>query len=186
MLPERPTREQLIALARSDPGAVANLVLMLRDRVEALEAGVRELERNTTRSPAAAAVARLRRIAAASPPSQTREPAGKIRSHAVQADLSCRGNAQPVRYPTASANIVSVLGQAARTAGRFSVKATGRGMPRIVRGDRFSNFPSFALRLSGGVPSLPDLRHGDCCQLFCRREIAAPRRREPSIRSSRL
>jgi len=38
---ERPTREQLIALAKSDPEAIADLFLMLWDRVEALEARVR-------------------------------------------------------------------------------------------------------------------------------------------------
>ena len=56
MLPNRPTREPLIALAKSDPEAIADLVLMLWDRVEALEARVRELERNTTRLLAAIAV----------------------------------------------------------------------------------------------------------------------------------
>lgn len=66
VLPERPTCEQLIALAKSDPEAFADLVLMLWDRVEALEARVGELERNPTGSPAATAVACLRRIAAAS------------------------------------------------------------------------------------------------------------------------
>jgi len=48
--PERPTREQLIALAKSDPEAIADLVLMLWDRVAALEARVRELERNSRNS----------------------------------------------------------------------------------------------------------------------------------------
>lgn len=47
---ERPTREQLIALAKSDPEAIADLVLMLWDRVELLEARVRELERNSRNS----------------------------------------------------------------------------------------------------------------------------------------
>ena len=42
---ERPSREQLIALAKSDPEAIADLVLKLWDRVDALEARVRELER---------------------------------------------------------------------------------------------------------------------------------------------
>lgn len=50
MASERPTREQLIALAKSDPEAIADLVLMLWDRVEALEARVRELERNSRNS----------------------------------------------------------------------------------------------------------------------------------------
>lgn len=47
---ERPTREQLIELARTDPEAIADLVLMLWDRVEKLEAKVAELERNSRTS----------------------------------------------------------------------------------------------------------------------------------------
>ena len=47
---QRPTREALIALAESDPGAIADLVLQLWDRVEALEARVRDLERNSRNS----------------------------------------------------------------------------------------------------------------------------------------
>ncbi|MBC7979665.1 MAG: IS66 family transposase [Armatimonadetes bacterium] len=46
----RPTREQLIELARRDPEAIADLVLMLWDRVEALEAKVAALERNSRTS----------------------------------------------------------------------------------------------------------------------------------------
>jgi transposase len=41
---ERPTREQLIELAKTDPEAIADLVLMLRDRVEKLEEMVAALE----------------------------------------------------------------------------------------------------------------------------------------------
>jgi len=47
---ERPTLEQLIALAKSDPRAIAELVLALWDRVEALEAKVASLERNSRNS----------------------------------------------------------------------------------------------------------------------------------------
>ena len=47
---ERPTREQLIALAKRDPEAIADLVLALWDRVEALETRVRQLERNSRNS----------------------------------------------------------------------------------------------------------------------------------------
>ena len=47
---ERPSREQLIALAKSDPEAIADLVLKLWDRVDSLEARVRELERNSRNS----------------------------------------------------------------------------------------------------------------------------------------
>src|SRR6056297_2315384 len=47
---KRPTREQLIELAKSDPEAIADLVLMLWDRVEALEAKVAQLERNSRTS----------------------------------------------------------------------------------------------------------------------------------------
>jgi len=47
---KRPTREQLIQLAKSDPEAIADLVLMLWDRVEALEAKVAQLERNSRNS----------------------------------------------------------------------------------------------------------------------------------------
>jgi transposase len=47
---QRPTREQLIALAKSDPEAIADLVLMLWDRVEILEAKVASLERNSRTS----------------------------------------------------------------------------------------------------------------------------------------
>jgi transposase len=46
----RPTREQLIELAKCDPEAIADLVLMLWDRVEALEAKVAALERNSRTS----------------------------------------------------------------------------------------------------------------------------------------
>lgn len=47
---ERPTRKQLIELAKRDPEAIADLVLMLWDRVEVLEAKVAELERNSRSS----------------------------------------------------------------------------------------------------------------------------------------
>lgn len=47
---QRPTREQLIELARTDPEAIADLVLMLWDRVEILEAKVAQLERNSRTS----------------------------------------------------------------------------------------------------------------------------------------
>jgi transposase len=46
----RPTREQLIALAKRDPEAIADLVLSLWSRVEALEAKVAELQRNSRTS----------------------------------------------------------------------------------------------------------------------------------------
>jgi len=46
----RPTREQLIELAKTDPGAIADLVLALLDRIEALEAKVAQLERNSRTS----------------------------------------------------------------------------------------------------------------------------------------
>jgi transposase len=46
----KPTREQLIALAKSDPEAIADLVLSLWSRVEALEAKVAELQRNSRTS----------------------------------------------------------------------------------------------------------------------------------------
>ena len=46
----RPTREQLIELAKADPEAIADIVLKLWDRVEALEAKVAELERNSRNS----------------------------------------------------------------------------------------------------------------------------------------
>ena len=46
----RPTREQLIKLARTDPEAIADLVLALWDRVEALEAKVAAMERNSRNS----------------------------------------------------------------------------------------------------------------------------------------
>jgi transposase len=47
---QRPTREQLIELAKSDPAAIADLVLALWDRVEKLEAKVAALERNSRTS----------------------------------------------------------------------------------------------------------------------------------------
>lgn len=50
MNPKRPSREQLIELAKTDPEAIADLVLMLWDRVEKLEAKVAELERNSRSS----------------------------------------------------------------------------------------------------------------------------------------
>ena len=50
MTTERPTREQLIELAKSDPEAIADLVLMLWDRIDALEARLAQLERNSANS----------------------------------------------------------------------------------------------------------------------------------------
>lgn len=50
MKSERPTRDQLIELAKTDPETIADLVLMLWDRVEILEAKVAELERNSRSS----------------------------------------------------------------------------------------------------------------------------------------
>lgn len=47
---KRPTREQLIELAKRDPEAIADLVLMLWDRVDKLEAKVAALERNSRNS----------------------------------------------------------------------------------------------------------------------------------------
>lgn len=47
---QRPTREELIALAKADPEAIADLVLMLWDKVEKLEARIAELERNSRTS----------------------------------------------------------------------------------------------------------------------------------------
>ncbi|MBA3241379.1 MAG: hypothetical protein H0T60_09175 [Acidobacteria bacterium] len=38
---EKPTREQLIELAKTDPEAIADLVLVLWERVEVLDFGVR-------------------------------------------------------------------------------------------------------------------------------------------------
>lgn len=46
----RPTREELIALARRDPEAIADLVLSLLDRIEKLEAEVAELKKNSRNS----------------------------------------------------------------------------------------------------------------------------------------
>lgn len=46
----RPTREQLIALAKRDPEAIADLVLSLWSRVEALEAKVAQLQANSRTS----------------------------------------------------------------------------------------------------------------------------------------
>jgi len=47
---QRPTRDELIALAKADPEAIADLVLALWDRVEALEKRIAELERNSRTS----------------------------------------------------------------------------------------------------------------------------------------
>jgi len=46
----RPTREQLIELAKTDPEQIADLVLALFDRFDALEAKVKQLERNSRSS----------------------------------------------------------------------------------------------------------------------------------------
>jgi cell division septum initiation protein DivIVA len=40
---DRPTRQELIELAKRDPEAIADLVLQLLDRIEALEAKVASL-----------------------------------------------------------------------------------------------------------------------------------------------
>lgn len=47
---QRPTRDELIALAKADPEATADLILMLWDRVEVLEKRIAELERNSRTS----------------------------------------------------------------------------------------------------------------------------------------
>ena len=47
---QRPTRDELIALAKADPEAIADLVLSLWDRIEALEKRIAELERNSRTS----------------------------------------------------------------------------------------------------------------------------------------
>ena len=47
---KRPSRKQLIKLARTDPEAIVDLVLALWDRVEALEAKVAAMERNSRTS----------------------------------------------------------------------------------------------------------------------------------------
>ena len=46
----RPTREQLIALAKEDPEAIADLVLALLDRIDALEQRIETLELNSRNS----------------------------------------------------------------------------------------------------------------------------------------
>ena len=50
MPPERPTREQLIALAKSDPEKIADLVLALWDQVVELRERVSRLERDSRNS----------------------------------------------------------------------------------------------------------------------------------------
>lgn len=47
---KRPNRKQLIKLARTDPEAIVDLVLALWDRVEALEAKIAAMERNSRTS----------------------------------------------------------------------------------------------------------------------------------------
>lgn len=47
---QRPTRDELIALARANPEAIADLVLELWDRIEAFEKRIAELERNSRTS----------------------------------------------------------------------------------------------------------------------------------------
>ena len=47
---KRPSREQLLELAKKDPETLVDLVLMLWDRVEALEAEVAELKKNSRNS----------------------------------------------------------------------------------------------------------------------------------------
>ncbi len=146
---ERPTREQLIALAKSDPEAIADLVLKLWDRVEALEARVRELERNPTRLPTAIAIAPLRRIAAASPRRPSRRVCGTSRdaSPAGRTVMSVRPCFSP-RTRTARSNTVSVRMRAAPTAGRSSAKVPGHFMRRIASAARSSSFPLSASRSS--------------------------------------
>ena len=50
MSSDRPTREQLIALAKSDPGVIADLVLALWVRIDVLEARTKTLEQNSRNS----------------------------------------------------------------------------------------------------------------------------------------
>ncbi len=50
MKPTRPTREQLIILAKQDPEAIADLVLALLDRIEQLESRIETLELNSRNS----------------------------------------------------------------------------------------------------------------------------------------
>ena len=159
MLPQRPTREQLIDLAKSDPEAIADLVLMLWDRVEALEARVRELERNTTRLPTATAVVHLRRIAAAStrlpnPRACGTNPVGSL---ADKMGTSERLSTRPI-LRTASSNIVSAPGQVVRTAGRFLAKVPGHFMRRIASVGKCSNYPPFVSRSSSIARSAASAR----------------------------
>ena len=48
--PQRPSREQLLKLARENPEAIVDLVLMLWDRVDKLEAELAELKKNSRNS----------------------------------------------------------------------------------------------------------------------------------------
>ena len=142
MTSNRPTREQIIELARTDPEAVAELVLMLWDQdvelqatVKRLELKVAELERITTRLPAAPAVNRPRRTKADLPIRRSQKVCGEnqVKSRAVRKDIVAKRFVSP-RCPTGSLTIASMETPCAPRVARSSVNARpGRLLWIVIR-----------------------------------------------------
>lgn len=151
---QRPPREALIALAKSDPGAIADLVLQSWDRVDALEARVRDLERNTTRLPIATAAGGCSPTGVASIRHPSRRASGR------SPDTSPAGRtvmpARPCSNPTAStasSSIVSRPKTVAPSAGRFWGRTPANSMRRAASGAGSSSFPPYTSRSSSTARS---------------------------------
>jgi len=151
---QRPTREALIALAKSDPEAIADLVLQLWDRVDALEARVRDLARNTTRLPIATAAGRPPPTGAASIRRPSRRACGRSpdASPAGRTVMPARPCSNPIA-PIVSSSIVSGPTPAAPSAGRFWGRAPANSMRSAASGARSSSFPPYASRSSSTARS---------------------------------
>ena len=157
MIPSRPTREHLIELARTDPEAIADLVLMLWDKVVELQATVKrlelkvaELERNTTRLPAAPAVNRHLRTKVTLPIRRSQKACGenRVKSRAVRKDIVAKRFVN-LRRQTGSLIIASTKTPNAPRVAKSSVNALPGRTPwlvTLVRTDRSSICLRFDLK----------------------------------------
>ena len=157
VIPSRPTREHLIELARTDPEAIADLVLTLWDQVVELQATVKrlelkvaELERNTTRLPAAPAVNRHLRTKVTLPIHRSQKACGenRVKSRAVRKDIVAKRFVN-LRCKTGSLIIASTKTPNAPRVAKSSVNARPGRLPwlvTLVRTDRSSICLRFDLK----------------------------------------